>query len=169
MACCSGATAMLPMLTDHVRRECDQLRRVAAKAVDDHPQSDGFRSSDRGRPSTLTAEEFARTLLVRACASGSSDPRMLSMPTWRTRSGCCAFDATGHAAAPPRIPRNSRRLISAPTLGLASYSLTLTRWKGWFARRSGRSPEAPVARSGNAATSNDLDQCMRLCNSIRFC
>src|SRR5262249_15520335 len=47
-------------------------------------------------------------------SSGSSDPKTFSMPVWRMRSACCAFDAMGKTAAPPGIPRNSRRLIVAP-------------------------------------------------------
>jgi hypothetical protein len=42
----------------------------------------------------------------------------VNTPTRRTRSTCCALDATGQAAAPPRIPRNSRRLMSVPKLGM---------------------------------------------------
>ena len=36
------------------------------------------------------------------------------MPTRRTCLACCASDAIGQAAAPPRILRNSRRLIAHP-------------------------------------------------------
>ena len=40
----------------------------------------------------------------------------------RTRSLCCARAASGHAAALPRAPRNSRRLILAPGSGVSIVS-----------------------------------------------
>jgi hypothetical protein len=40
------------------------------------------------------------------------------MPTRGTLADCCARAASGNdTAAPPRAPRNSRRLMSAPRLG----------------------------------------------------
>ena len=83
------------------------------------------------------------------------------MPTRRTRSACCAFDATGQAAAPPRIPRNSRRLMSAPTLGKASYALALIRWKGaWITAMSALGHKQTFAvQNGMSALPPKADMC----------
>src|SRR5262249_38474921 len=56
-------------------------------------------------------------------------------PTRRTGSACCAFNATGQAAAPPRTPRNSRRLmaVSGTNAGYAK----LSTWNGFAYVRFG--------------------------------
>ena len=46
---------------------------------------------------------------MRACPSASSEPRFMSTPMRRTRSGCCARAVSGHDAALPRRVMNSRR------------------------------------------------------------
>jgi hypothetical protein len=45
---------------------------------------------------------------------GSFSGRGDNTPTRRTRSGCCACPASGHAAAPPSTVMNSRRLTRSP-------------------------------------------------------
>jgi hypothetical protein len=51
-----------------------------------------------------------RNAPIRACASGSSAAKVISTPMRRTRSGCCARAASGHAAAAPHsVNMNSRR------------------------------------------------------------
>ena len=42
VACCSGASRYAAYAQDHVWRECDQLRRVAAKAIEIVPNLTGF-------------------------------------------------------------------------------------------------------------------------------
>ena len=42
VACCSDATVHTAYAKDHVRRECDQLRRVAAKTVEIAPNLTNF-------------------------------------------------------------------------------------------------------------------------------
>src|SRR5690242_17398319 len=55
---------------------------------------------------------------------GSSGPfdNPRKTPTCLTAPGCCALATTGHAATPPTIPRNARRLMhAAPARGAVLY------------------------------------------------
>src|SRR5262249_50126685 len=52
-----------------------------------------------------------RNAARRACQSGSSAGSVASTPILRTGSRCCARAASGHAAAPPAMVINSRRLM----------------------------------------------------------
>ena len=63
----------------------------------------------------------------------------------RTRVSCCAYAATGHAAAPPSSAMNSRRLISS--IGFLRTELSkLGRSQPLCARLKGYHPEGAADR-----------------------
>ena len=82
---------------------------------------------------------------ARAWASASFAVPM-STPTRRTRSGCCALAANGHAAAPPSSVMNLRRFLSNMRLGFP-HALV-----GSIADRNQRVRSAPmtIAHHGDA-------------------
>ena len=99
---------------DHVRCERGQFRRVLANVVRHRRRPGGCRSARCGRWSSPIAASPAGTprhgpefRIVRGRGP-------VSTPMRRTRSGCCARAASGHAAAPPRTVMKSRRLIRSP-------------------------------------------------------
>ena len=103
------------MSQDDVRRERDQFRRVFANLGRHWPWPSACRSARCGRWSSPIAPAPAGT--PRGGPEIPDRPRLRgrSTPMRRTRSGCCARAASGHRrAAPPRTPRNSRRLMPAP-------------------------------------------------------
>ena len=78
-----------------------------------------------------------RNAANRALICGSSSARFDSTPMRRTRSICCARAATGHAAALPSAPRNSRRFMPAPDSGNLSYRVKPRRRKRRLAADAG--------------------------------
>src|SRR5215203_3980713 len=86
-----------------------------------------------------------RSAAIRACPSGLLSAVFISTPMRRMRSGCCARAESGHVAAPLRMLRNSRRLMSAP----------------WLRRRHriGSNECFDRGRSGFATATSDTRRC----------
>src|SRR5262249_15102952 len=95
--------------------------------------------------------------VVRACASASSGSNPKNTPTWRTCSACCAFNAAGQATAPPRIPRNSRRLMRTLARGetlTPAHTNTLEGASEWVNVRYGSEADICAAKSDVRFTPN---------------
>jgi hypothetical protein len=93
---------------DDVRLHADQLMRershpidVIALPLEVHPHVAAPSVQPKSASACVNAEMCLRQGIVFVVG--------MSTPMRRTRSPCCAFAASGHAAAPPRSVMNSRR------------------------------------------------------------
>lgn len=97
---------------NYIRRERDDFPCVVRRAFELPPN---HRTSIWTLPPVIhpSAHSAFRKAERRACISGSRSSDASSTPMRRIRWGCCARATTGHAAAQPNSPINSRRCMVA--------------------------------------------------------